>query len=74
MNFAAWTPIFVVVVVLTLVSLGHLATHRVPYMPKWAWALLIIVGMPIGGAVYIAVVVFGSGVQREDAEGRQIDQ
>jgi len=73
MNFAAWTPIFVVVLVLTLGSLGHLATHRVPYMPKWAWAVLIVVGMPIGALVYIAVVIFGSGVQREDAEGRNIE-
>ncbi len=70
MNFAAWTPIFAVVLLLTLGSLGHLATHRVPYMPKWAWAVLIVVGMPIGALVYIAVVIFGWGVQREDAEGR----
>ncbi|MCL1599549.1 MAG: hypothetical protein M3094_10210 [Actinomycetia bacterium] len=73
MNFAAWTPIFVVVIVLTLVSLGHLATHRVPYMPKWGWAVLIIAGMPIGGLVYIAIVIMGSGSIREDAEGRNIE-
>jgi membrane protease YdiL (CAAX protease family) len=73
MNFASWAPIFVIVIVVTVFSLGHLATNRVPYMPKWAWAVLIIVGMPIGGVVYIAVVIFGSGVQREDAEGRNIE-
>ena len=73
MNFAAWTPIFVVVIVITLVSLGHLATHRVPYMAKWGWAVLIVLGMPIGGLVYIAVVIAGSGVQRQDAEGRNIE-
>ncbi len=70
MNFASWTPIFVIVIVITLIALGHLATHRVPYMPKWAWGLLIVVGMPVGGLVYIAVVMLGWGVQRDDAEGR----
>ncbi len=42
-------------------------------MPKWAWAVLIVVGMPIGALVYIAVVILRSGVQREDAEGRNIE-
>lgn len=73
MNFASWTPIFVIVIVITLASLGHLATHRVPYMPKWAWAVLIIAGMPVGGLVYIAIVILGSGASRDDAEGRTIE-
>ena len=62
-----------VVIVLTLVSLGHLATHRVPFMPKWAWAVLVIVGAPFGAVIYIAIVMFGFGVNRDDAEGHEIN-
>jgi hypothetical protein len=69
-NFAAWFPIFVAMVVLSVAMLVHLATHEVPYMPKWAWALFILIAMPLGSFVYLAVVIAGAGVQRDDAEGR----
>ena len=42
-------------------------------MAKWAWAVLIIAGMPVGGLVYIAIVILGSGASRDDAEGRTIE-
>lgn len=70
MNFEAWAPIFVVAVVFSIALLMHLATHAVPFMPKWAWALLIVFTMPLGGVVYLLVVVIGAGTQVEDAEGR----
>ena len=69
MNFAAWLPIFVVIIVFSGALLVHLATHDVPYMPKWAWAALIVLTMPVGGIIYLLVVA-GIGTQREDAEGR----
>jgi len=69
-NFESWIPIFTVVAVFSLAVLVHLATHEVPYMPKWAWALLIVLTAPLGGAVYLIVVVAGAG-GRSDAEGRQ---
>ena len=69
MNFAAWLPIFAIVAVFTIAVLAHLFTHDVPYMPKWAWAALIILTAPIGGIVYLLVIA-GIGTQREDAEGR----
>lgn len=70
MNFAAWIPLFVIGFGVFVVSFWHLLTHPVPYMPKWAWALLLVVTFPVGAVVYIAVIVYGAGVQREDAEGR----
>lgn len=73
MNFAAWLPLFLIGVAVLAVSVWHILTHPVPYMPKWAWALLVVVTFPIGAVVYIAVVMFGAGVQREDAEGRNIE-
>ncbi len=72
MNFAAWFPLFAVFIALTAASLVHLMTRPVPYMPKWAWALLVVFTIPIGSILYFAVV-FGIGVQREDGEGRHVD-
>lgn len=71
MNFEAWIPIFLIVIVFSIALLVHLATHDVPFMPKWAWALLIVFTMPLGGLVYVLVVIIGAGTKVEDAEGRE---
>ena len=73
MNFGAWLPLTLVFVVVAGVALWHLVTHDVPYMPKWAWALLIVFTFPIGSFIYIAVVMFGAGTRRDDAQGRPAD-
>ena len=70
MNFAAWFPIFIVMVVFTAALLVHLFTHDVGYMPRWAWAAVLGFTMPLGGIAYIAVVIFGAGTPRDDADGR----
>lgn len=69
-NFSAWLPLFAIGVIFSVAVLIHLARNEPPYMPKWAWAALIVFTMPLGGAVYLLVVA-GVGVQREDAEGRR---
>ncbi|MEN8238392.1 MAG: PLDc N-terminal domain-containing protein [Actinomycetota bacterium] len=74
MNFEAWVPLTLVFAVVAGFALWHLVTHDVPYMPKWAWALLVIFTFPIGSFIYIAVVIFGAGTHREDAEGRSINR
>jgi hypothetical protein len=74
MNFGAWLPLTLVFVIVAVVALWHLATHDVPYMAKWAWALLIVFTFPIGSFIYIAVVMFGAGAHRDDAEGRPADE
>lgn len=73
MNLVSWLPITGVFLVIAVAALWHLATHPVPFMPKWAWAVLILLGFPFGPIVYIVVVVFGVGTHREDAEGRHAD-
>jgi hypothetical protein len=40
-------------------------------MPKWAWALMIIFALPLGGLVYVLVSVAHVGEYRADAEGRE---
>ena len=74
MNPGAWLPLTLVFVVVAAIALWNLATHGVPYMPKWAWALLIVFTFPIGSFIYIAVVMFGAGMKRDDAEGRPADE
>lgn len=73
MNFGAWLPLTLVFAVVAGVALWHMATHDVPHMPKWAWALLVVFTFPIGSFIYIAVVMFGAGERRDDAEGRPTD-
>ena len=70
MNFIAWTPFFVLFAGFSIWSLWHLIRHESPFMPKWAWALLIVFAMPVGTLIYLLVAVLGAGVQRQDAEGR----
>ncbi|MGI9667138.1 MAG: PLDc N-terminal domain-containing protein [Acidimicrobiia bacterium] len=69
-NFAAWAPIFIVFALFSIAMLIHLFTHDVPYMPKWGWALLIVLTMPLGGMIYLIVVIIGAGLKPPDVEGR----
>jgi hypothetical protein len=70
MNFASWAPIFILVAVFTLWCLWHLIRNDATFMPKWAWAVIIVVAMPLGGIVYVLVSVLDAGETRADAEGR----
>lgn len=69
MNFAAWLPIFMVILAFTGVILVHLATHDVVYMPKWAWAGFVVVTMPLGGVVYLAIEASRRDRQRPEPDG-----
>lgn len=70
MNFIAWAPFFAVFAGFSLWSLWHLLRNESAYMPRWAWALLIVFAMPVGTLIYVLVAVAGVGAQRPDAEGR----
>ncbi|MCB1245790.1 MAG: PLDc_N domain-containing protein [Acidimicrobiia bacterium] len=74
MNFGAWSWIFAVIAVFTIWCLIRLVRRDASFMPKWAWALLIVFAMPLGGIVYVLVVVFDAGEYREDAEGRTSEE
>lgn len=74
MNFGAWLPLTLGFAIVAGVALWHLATHEIPYMPKWAWALLVVFTFPIGSFIYISVVMVGAGTHKGDAEGRPVDR
>ena len=46
-------------VLLALAFVGYcwfdLSRHEVRYLPKWAWALICVVSIPLGGIVYLLV-------------------
>lgn len=53
--WAALAPLIVVAVGFVVYCLVDLARHEVRYLPKWVWALICIVSVPLGGIVYLLV-------------------
>ena len=74
MNFSAWMPIFLAIAALVAFCLWHLAKNDPSFMPKWGWALLVILAAPVGSLIYVVVEVFDAGVKRPDAHGRAPQQ
>lgn len=35
--------------------LVDISRHDVNYLPKWAWAIICVVSIPVGGIVYLLV-------------------
>jgi Phospholipase_D-nuclease N-terminal len=52
---AAVLPLVVLGVAFVAYCLVDLARHDVRYLPKWAWALICLVSIPVGGIVYLIV-------------------
>ena len=55
MSLAALLPIVVLLAAFFIYCLVDLARHPVRYLPKWAWALICVLSIPIGGIVYLIV-------------------
>lgn len=53
--WAALAPLIVVVTGFVIYCLVDLARHEVRYLPKWAWALICIMSVPLGGIIYLLV-------------------
>lgn len=53
--WAALAPLIVLGVGFVVYCLVDLARHDVRYLPKWAWALICILSVPMGGIVYLLV-------------------
>ncbi|HKD96783.1 MAG TPA: PLD nuclease N-terminal domain-containing protein [Micromonosporaceae bacterium] len=52
---AAWLPIAILCVGFVVYCLIDLARHDVRHLPKWAWALICLASVPLGGIVYLTV-------------------
>lgn len=53
--WAAIAPIILVALVFVVVCWVDIARHDVKYLPKWAWAIICIISVPLGGIVYLLV-------------------
>jgi hypothetical protein len=53
--WAALAPIIAVAVGFVVYCLVDLSRHDVKYLPKWAWALICALSVPMGGIVYLLV-------------------
>ena len=52
---AAWAPLAVLAVAFVGYCLVDLARTQVRYLPKWAWALVCVLSVPLGGIVYLLI-------------------
>ena len=55
MEWAAFAPIIVLAVAFVAYCLVDIARHPVRHLPKWAWVLICLVSIPLGGIVYLLV-------------------
>ena len=53
--WAAIVPLIVVAVAFVAYCLYDLSRSEVQYLPKWAWALICIFSVPMGGIIYLFV-------------------
>lgn len=51
----ALVPIVVLAIAWVAFCLYDLSRSQVRHLPKWTWAVLIVVSVPVGGAAYLAV-------------------
>lgn len=53
--WAALAPLIVVAVAFVGYCLFDISRSDVKHLPKWAWALICIFSIPVGGIVYLMV-------------------
>ncbi len=53
--WAALAPAMLVALAFVGYCLVDLARTEVRYLPKWAWALICFISVPVGGIVYLLI-------------------
>jgi hypothetical protein len=53
--WAAIVPLVVLAVAFVGYCLYDLSRSQVRYLPKWAWALVCLVSIPVGGILYLTI-------------------
>ena len=53
--WAALAPIIVVALAFVGYCWFDISRHDVRYLPKWAWALVCLLSVPLGGVAYFLV-------------------
>ncbi len=52
---AALAPILVLVLAFIAYCLFDLSRSDVRYLPKWLWAMICVLSVPVGGIIYLLV-------------------
>jgi hypothetical protein len=55
MRVAAWAPLAVLALAFVAYCLLDLSRSEVRYLPKWAWAAVCLLSVPMGGVIYLLV-------------------
>ena len=53
--WAALAPVLVLLAAFVIYCLIDLSRSDVQYLPKWAWAIICVISVPLGGIVYLTV-------------------
>ena len=51
--WAAVAPVLILLVGFVLYCLVDLSRSEVQHLPKWAWAIICVISVPLGGIVYL---------------------
>lgn len=54
-NWAAVAPLIAVAIGFVAYCLFDLSRSEVKHLPKWAWAVLCIMSVPLGGIAYLLI-------------------
>ncbi|MDX1644807.1 MAG: PLD nuclease N-terminal domain-containing protein [Thermoanaerobaculia bacterium] len=55
MPIAALVPLVLLAVAWVTYCLVDLSRSEVEHIPKWGWALVILLSVPVGGVVYLLI-------------------
>jgi uncharacterized membrane protein YczE len=53
--WAAVAPLLVLLAGFLIYCLIDLARSEVQYLPRWAWAIVCVISVPLGGIIYLTM-------------------
>ena len=53
--WAALAPVLVLLAAFLVYCLVDLTRSEVQYLPKWAWAIVCLISVPLGGIIYLTL-------------------
>ena len=54
-SFAAIAPLLILALAFVIYCWVDIARNEVKHLPKWVWAIIAIISVPIGGIIYLVV-------------------
>jgi hypothetical protein len=54
-SWAAIAPLAILALAYVIFCWVDISRNEVKHLPKWAWAIIAVVSIPIGGIIYLAI-------------------